>query len=117
MINVSLKKVAAKIAEDNTLSEKDAQKIINNLSLKELKVLASLLKTEDEKNTIEIVSSDELSKETKKVLLQKFNNMRIKEKVDKNLGAGIKIKAYDMIYDLTLKGSIGQIVENVEDSL
>ncbi len=117
MATINLRKLAASISENNSVSDKNSQKILENLNLSELKELAAFLRNEEEKNTLEVVSSDNLSQESKKELLKHFSGMRIKENLDKNLGAGIKIKAYDMIYDLTLKGSIDSIVEKIEDSL
>lgn len=117
MVTSNLRKLAASISENDTISGKNSQKILENLTLNELKKLTVYLKNEEEKNTLEVIASDSLSKELKIELLKRFRGMRIKETLDKNLGAGIKIKAYDMIYDLTLKGSIDNIVEKIEDSL
>lgn len=117
MAGLSLKKVATSISEENNISEKNADKILESLSVKELKNLASFLKSENEKSTVEVTSSDSLSYESKQLLEKKFKGMRIQENIDKNMGAGILVKAYDMIYDLSLKGSINQIVQKIEDNL
>lgn len=117
MAKLSLKKIAKTIAEENTISSKNASFIMKELSLKDLKNLLSFLKHEALKNNIETISSDKLPVSIKDMLSKKFTGKHITETVDATLGAGMKVKAYDMIYDLTVMGHLKQIALKIEDSL
>ncbi|MGE5041750.1 MAG: F0F1 ATP synthase subunit delta [Candidatus Levyibacteriota bacterium] len=112
-----LKKLAASIAQDGEIKGANAQRVLKTLSLKDLKKFLSFLKTELLKSTVEVSSSDKLVAETKQLLAKKFQGKHLVEKVDENLGAGMMVKSYDMIYDLTVMGSIKEIAQKIEDTI
>lgn len=117
MSKLNLKKAANNIGEENSISSQNAEYIIDKLSLKDLKQFLSLLKNAELKNKVVAMSSEKLTDTIRTMLSNKFQKKHIRETVDSSMGAGIKVKAYDMIYDLTVLGRLKQIALKIEDSL
>lgn len=91
--------------------------MLAKLSLKDLKKFLHFLKNELIKSRVEVASSDKLPQETQIALSKKFKGKHMVQKVDQNLGAGMLVKTYDMIFDLTVMGNVKQIAQKIEDAL
>lgn len=114
MNNLFIGKFAKQIGKHNSISQSDAKTILNNLSAIDLKILFRELKNESLKNTVTITSSEKIPLNMRKEISQMFQNKALSFKEDPTIGAGIRIKTYDMIYDLSLSGKIKRIAENLE---
>ncbi len=114
MNNLIIGRFAKNIGENNSISQKNMKTILSKLSAKDLRTLFRELKKESLKNTVTITASEKMSQEMKKEISKMFQNKTILFKEDKTIGAGIRIKTYDMIYDLSLSGKIKRIAENLE---
>lgn len=114
MNNLMIGRFAKNIGENNSISQKNVKAILSKLSAKDLRTLFRELKKESLKNTVTITASEKMSQEIKKDISRMFQNKTMLFKEDKTIGAGIRIKTYDMIYDLSLSGKIKRIAENLE---
>lgn len=117
MNNSIIYQFAEEICRKNSISEENVKKIFASLDKKELKLLARALKTKFSRKVLSITSAEELTQKEKNDLQSKFLNMHIKYLQDKNMGAGIKLQAFDMLYDLSLKGRINGLANKLEGEI
>jgi F-type H+-transporting ATPase subunit b len=99
------------------ISDEELHSAVYRKLFKEAERIASELTKIEEKDkplSIEIVTAYELSDEELKGLRKAIEGLitgkvNVNQTVDKNLIAGIKIKAYDMVYDSSLSGQIDSL--------
>ncbi len=117
MTNIKLRQLAQYLAKSNKIKKSDTRFILSKLDPKDLRILLSCLKDEVQKNTLELTISDKLSSTLLKKLQDMFqvNNINVYE--DASLGAGMKVKQYDMIYDLSVKSQVEFVVSEIENTL
>lgn len=113
MNNTLITKLAKAVGTSGELSKDHAKTIINNLKSKELNLLKRALKKESLKNTILVLSAEKLTNSEQKEINRMFVGKRVIFHEDFTIGAGIKIKTYDMIYDLSLNGEIKRLAESL----
>lgn len=116
MTNYIYKKLAESIANEK-VSKKDALKILSLLSISELRTLLRELKLAEEKNILEATLADELDPALKKKLVDKFPDSKLTINVDRKIGAGIKVRKFDMIYDFTVKSKLENIVNKLGEEI
>src|SRR3989344_4993652 len=116
MTNYIYKNLAGSVANRKIL-RRDALKILSLLSISELRTLLRELRLADEKNTLDATLSDEPSPALKKKLADKFPDSKLTINVDKKIGAGIKVRKFDMIYDFTVKSKLENIVGKLEEEI
>lgn len=112
-----LKILASIILTSKTIKKSEYSRIIKVLSAKELKLLVKYLIEGKVKNTVYITTSDALSKKDKTAFEQMFKEKNVVLETDPKIGLGVKVKDYDMEYDLTLDSSLRNIVRKVEEEL
>jgi F-type H+-transporting ATPase subunit b len=99
------------------ISDEELHSAVYRKLFKEAEKIASDLTKIEEKDkplSIEIVTAYELSDEELKGLRKAIGGLitgkvNVNQTVDNNLIAGIKIKAYDMVYDSSLSGQIDSL--------
>lgn len=116
MTNYIFKNFAANVSRSG-IKRKDISRILSLLSLSEIRILLRELKLENEKNSLEATFSDNPSPRTKNELSKKFPDSNISVSVDKSIGAGLKVRKFDMIYDLTVKSKIKNVINTLEEEL
>lgn len=109
--------VARQIAITGEISSTNAQKIIKILKNKDLVKFSRILNQELEKQTVHVVSADEIDRETLTKLKSLFPNKQIQNTVDGKIGAGIQVQVYDMIYDLSVKSEIKRLAELAQEEI
>jgi len=117
MTDIKLRQLAQYLAGLNKIRKSDAKFILSKLNPKDLRTLFSYLKDEIQKNTLELTVSDKPSSPLLKELQERFQVENINISEDPSLGSGMRIKNYDMIYDLTVKSQIKYLVSEVENNL
>lgn len=112
--------------KDGKLLEEKVKSFVNTfkkfpqgLSIQVLTIFVNKLKIEVEKTTLEIKSSSALSKDEKEEVFKSFkknypitNTINI---IDPNLIAGIQVRVFDNIVDLSLLNRIKQIGEVIHE--
>lgn len=114
MNNANISQFAKVIAGNNRISDKDADIVLKKLSIGNLRTLLKSLKTEENKKTVIVLTREKLTENEKKQITSFFSDKRVFFEEDASVGAGMKIKSYDMIYDLSLGGVISRLAENLE---
>lgn len=117
MNDYRLNEFAGNICMENSISYENAKKIMAGLSEKELKKLLEKLKKNRDKITVTVISADTLAGIQKKTIVENFEGAQVHFETDSAIGAGIKIKTYDMIYDLTVKGRVEKLTHEIESEL
>ena len=116
MTNYLIKNFAENVVKEK-IGKKEAVKILSLLDMESLRKLLYALLLEQEKNSVEVTLADEPDTKLKKSIHAKFPNANIGINSDKNIGAGIKLKHYDMIYDLTVRSKLENLIKNLEEDL
>lgn len=117
MNNFKLRSLAQEIVRKGKIGQANAKKIQTLLSSTELAKLTEYLQVENEKRTIKITVADSLSKKTTESISSMFGGKRVLTTIDKAIGAGVKAQVYDMIYDLSIKTKITNVVERLGEEL
>ncbi len=112
-----LKNLARTIAQNGGVSKAQSERLTKILTPKELRELMEIMVLEDEKVTMRVTSADELSKSNKSELATLFSGKKIETVINNKIGAGLKVQAYDMIYDLSVKSKIEKLAEEIEEEL
>jgi hypothetical protein len=116
MTNYLINNLASTLSKGK-INKKEGGKILSLLDPSDLRKLLYRMRLEDEKNTVDVILSDDPNHEVKKSLLTNFPGANLRININKNIGAGVMIKHYDMIYDLTVKAKLENLVRNLEDNL
>lgn len=123
-LNNLIEKAVKSCIQDSKISE---QKVLNIVKvLKQLPVSSAVttitmfykkIAREIAKTTMEVYSTSTLSQEDQQQILKKFKKslpvMSVKNIIDPNLLAGIKIRIFDTIYDYSLNNKVMQIGERI----
>ncbi|MBP9815473.1 MAG: F0F1 ATP synthase subunit delta [Candidatus Levybacteria bacterium] len=112
-----LKNLAKTIVQNRGISKTQSVRLTKILTPKELRQLMEIMALEDEKITMKVTSADGLSKTNKSELTSLFYGKKIETIIDNKIGAGLKVQAYDMIYDLSVKSKIEKLAEEIEEEL
>lgn len=108
-----LKQLVVASYKNNNLNPKTIEKIAKVLSRKELKQYIKALKTEENKRNV-IVSLPYLPKnKDKKSFEGVFQNKKILYDIDKSLILGVKITKNDLVYEMSLKNSLENLITHV----
>ncbi len=109
-----IKKMANLSYTNNLLDGKKVDKIVKQLSQKDLKMYIKSLKNIENKNTVTIVVPNLLKNSTLLNEVKKlFANKKIILKEDRSLIAGLQLIDNDTIYDFNLKNNIKQMVNYI----
>lgn len=116
MTRKQIKKLIGASYHDNSLDLVRVNRIVRNLTIKELKLFIKLLKNYEKSKTVTIFLSDilgknEITKHMRKIYPDK--NIIIKE--DKSIIGGIRIIDNDTIYDANIKNSIGEMISFIKN--
>ena len=117
MTDAGIKKLAKLSIDENTVNKSVATFAMNNLSRRQLVKYAIFLRKLVYENSVKIVSTDILPKNTKHLLQKRFKDKNVFFEEDETVGDGIKAVIDDTIIDLSLKGyidnTLGILKENI----
>jgi F-type H+-transporting ATPase subunit b len=107
------------------ISDEELHSAVYRKLLKEVERITSditKIEKKDEPLAIEIITAYELSEEELKGLQKTMESLisrkvDINQTIDKNLIAGIRIKAYDMVYDFSLSGQIDSLKLRLKETV
>ena len=117
MNDIKLRQLAQYLVSSSKIKKVDTRLILSKLSPRDLRILFSYLNDEIQKDTLELTVSDKPSSILLRELQDRFQVQNINVFEDPTIGGGMKVKKYDMIYDLSVKSQIEHIVSNIENDL
>lgn len=112
----TIKKLALiTIRGDLIIDEGKIKKIFPILKRDELKAYLRELKEILDKNTVYVTipSNDKLTQDAKRIFSKTFPGKNIKVAVDPSLISGVRIKNYDMIYELSLRAQLEEGLRSI----
>lgn len=109
--------IARQLILTGSITQVDANKIIQVLKVRDLSKFSKILKNELAKLTVHITSADTIDHETDTKLKLLFSDKIIVKTVDSKIGAGIRAQVYDMIYDLSTKSEIKRLALAAQEEL
>lgn len=108
-----IKKLAQLIVEQNLVSGPVKKYLFENMRKSELKIFLTYLKNELRKIRVTAVSAVSLDQSTLLTLKKMYGVRTIENVVDPQLGSGLVIFYKDDIIDMSLKGFVRRLVQNV----
>lgn len=117
MNTYKLKHMARTLVLQGKISKTSAKKIQNLLPAHDLALLSSYIRTEQDKQTVRVTTADTLDQQTTKTISNIFQGKKVVTTIDKKIGAGVKAQVYDMIYDLTVKSKISNLIDKLGEEI
>ena len=113
----TVKKLAHKSFNGDSLDDVRVKKLYPLLKRRELKAYLRELKELIDRNTVYITlsSDDELSSEARRIFSKTFPGKNIKVNLDPSLLGGVRIRDYDMIYELSLRDQLEEALKSVTE--
>ena len=99
---------------DDNLDEKKVIRFADLLSRKDLKSYINKLVTKEKKSTV-LISSPVNPKKYQKEFEEIFTNKKMQFEIDQSLIAGVKIVSDDMIYEMSLKNTLEELNNYVNE--
>lgn len=96
---------------DNKLDEQRVNRIAEHLNRRELKEYIKSLKGLQSKKRVYVEYSNELSEEYKKAVEVLFPDKEVIFRENRDLLMGLRITEDDIVFNINLKNSLGQITE------
>lgn len=116
MINQQKIKKLATIAADNNEVPKDIYEYaLKHMGKQELKDFLKYYKNALDKKRLYVTSPKEITGEQMKIIKELYNDKDIIVTVEKDLGAGLKIKENDTIIDFSFKKYINDTIEKLKN--
>lgn len=110
-----IKILATIVTQKGSIKKSEFMRLKKLMSSQELKLLMKYLQEGVAKNTVYVTIADELSKKNKDELTKIFEGKKIISRVDKSIGAGVKVQHYDMIYDLSITSNMKRLVKATQE--
>lgn|SRR3989344_4248818 len=117
MKNDEIKKLAKLTVEGKKVDREIATYVLDNLSRKDLIFYLRYIKSLTDKNTVKIISGNPLPSEIKRSLIRKYADKEVLFEEDKKMGDGIKAIIGDTIIDLSTRGYVSEVVENLKQNI
>lgn len=99
----------------NTLDQKKVERIAQFLTRKEIKKYIRALKKHIQESTVTVTLAESPSKLIEKQIQSIFLNKKIVFKKDPTLLLGARIVDNDMIFDMTLKNNLEELIKYVSE--
>lgn len=113
MNNDLIKKLAKLTIRNGNVDKKIAKYALSRLTRKEFITYLACLKTVVYKNSVRVISAQELPSKVKQSIERKIKNRIIFFEQDQSQSEGIKIIIDDTIIDLTVSGYISTMLEQL----
>ena len=112
-----IKLLAKKSIKNNRFDAVMIKKIASLLKRSDLKTYLKELKDLREKNTVylSIPSNGILEEEAKKFFAKNFSGKQIEVTLDPSLIGGIRVRNYDMIYEISLKDELEKSLDYITE--
>jgi len=113
----TVKILARKSLKGDLVDEIKVKKLYPLLKREELKAYLRELKELVDKNTVYITlpSDEELSNDARKIFSKNFPGKNVKVSLDPSLIGGVRIKNYDMIYELSIRDQLEEALKSITE--
>ena len=109
-----IKKLARRTVSGEYIDQKVVNFALSNFSRKELIEYATSLRKAIYKNSVRVISSEELSPNAQESIRSKFKDRVVFFEQDQSQSAGIKVIINDTVMDLSVDGYIKQTLEQLK---
>lgn len=110
----NIKKLAKITAEEGKVNPQVAQFVLTKLPRKSLILYLRYLRSLVKHDSVKISSKTPLNNALKKQLLKHFPKKNVIFITKPSIGDGIKVEINDTIIDLTVKGFINEVMQNLK---
>ena len=115
MIQQKIKKLATITASNKIIPADIEEYVLNFLTKQDLKMFMQSYKLELEKKRVYISTPTELSESELSLIKNMYKDKDIITSVEKDLGAGIKLRQNDTVIDFTVKSFINDTVDALKN--